>query len=103
VAARRGDFTLASAACRVRVADGRIVSARVAVGAVADRPLLVPEAGLAVEGSIADEHAADRAGDATSAAITGYDDVHAGAAYRRRLAGVLVAKCVRAAVERAHD
>jgi CO/xanthine dehydrogenase FAD-binding subunit len=101
VAQRRGDFTLGSAACAVRVDAGAVVLARVAVGAVADRPLLVPEAGRALEGSAADAQAADRAGEATSATITGYDDIHASANYRRRLAGVLVADAVRRALERA--
>jgi CO/xanthine dehydrogenase FAD-binding subunit len=104
VAQRRGDFTLASAACCIRVQRGKVVSARVAVGAVADRPLLVPEAAEALQGSAADdglEHAAERAGRATSEAIDGYDDIHATAAYRRALAGVLVREVVRRALERA--
>jgi CO/xanthine dehydrogenase FAD-binding subunit len=104
VAQRRGDFTLASAACRVRVDGDAVVSARVAVGAVADRPLLVPEAGRAlVGGPHADlDGAADRASQATSEAISGYDDIHATAGYRRALAGVLVGEVVRRALERAH-
>jgi carbon-monoxide dehydrogenase medium subunit len=105
VAQRRGDFTLASAACTVRVGGGTVVSARVAVGAVADRPLLVPEAAEALKDSAADgdlAHAAERAGQATSEAISGYDDIHATAAYRRSLAGVLVGEVVRRALERAH-
>jgi CO/xanthine dehydrogenase FAD-binding subunit len=104
VAQRRGDFTLASAACRVRVDGGAVVSARVAVGAVADRPLLVPEAAAALEGSAPEDldEAIQRARRATSEAISGYDDIHATAAYRRALAGVLVGEVVRRALERAH-
>lgn len=104
VAQRRGDFTLASAACRVRIADGAVASARIAVGAVADRPLLVPEAGRALEGCPHGDldGATDRASRATSEAISGYDDIHATAAYRRALAGVLVGEVVRRALERAH-
>ncbi len=101
VAQRRGDFTLASAACRVRVDAGRIVSARIGVGAVADRPMLVPEAAEVLEGQLAGDDGARQAGEATSAAIAGYDDIYASAAYRRRLAGVLVADAVGRALERA--
>lgn len=102
VAQRRGDFTLGSAACAVRVDDARIVSARIAVGAVADRPLLVAEAGRSIEGLPADERAADRAGAVTTASVAGYDDIHASASYRRHLAGVLVADVVRRALRRAN-
>lgn len=101
LAQRRGDFTLASAACRVRLDAGRIISARIAVGGVADRPTLVPEAARALEGQAADESAASRAGQAASAAVAGYDDIYATAGYRRRLAGVLVTDAVERALERA--
>jgi carbon-monoxide dehydrogenase medium subunit len=101
LAQRHGDYTLACAACALRVADGRILAARVGVGATADRPLLVPEAARALEGATVGEAAARAAGAATTVAIEGYDDLHASAAYRRRLAGVLVARAARRAMERA--
>ncbi len=101
LAQRHGDFTLACAACSLRVEHDQIRSARVGVGAVADRPLLVSEATSALEGGRPGEHAARRAGEETGIAIAGYDDLHASAAYRRRLAGVLVAEAVRRALERA--
>ncbi|HEX4108696.1 MAG TPA: FAD binding domain-containing protein [Solirubrobacteraceae bacterium] len=101
LAQRHGDYTLACAACHLRIADGRILAARVGVGATADRPLLVPEAARELEGSSVGEAAARAAGAAAEAAIEGYDDLHASAAYRRRLAGVLVARAARQAMERA--
>lgn len=103
LAQRRGDFTLACAACSVTVRDGQIVAARVGVGAVADRPLLVPEAAQALVGRKADAGAAQAAGQATSVAVAGYDDHHASAEYRRHLAGVLVGDAARRALERARD
>jgi CO/xanthine dehydrogenase FAD-binding subunit len=101
LAQRHGDFTLVCAACSVRVEHDQIRSARVGVGAVAERPLLVPEATRALEGATPGEDAARCAGEVTTDAIAGYDDLHASAAYRRRLAGVLVAQAVRRALERA--
>ncbi len=101
LAQRHGDFTLACAACTVSVRDGALAGARVAVGAVADRPLLVDDAARALIGRPAGDRAAEAAGDAASAAVPGYDDHHASAAYRRHLAGVLVTDAVRRALERA--
>jgi aerobic carbon-monoxide dehydrogenase medium subunit len=101
LAQRHGDLTLASAACSVHVTEGKIVAARVAVGAVADRPLLLAQAAGALEGRPASAVTAQSAGEAASAAVEGYDDLHASAAYRRRLAGVLVAEAVGRALERA--
>jgi CO/xanthine dehydrogenase FAD-binding subunit len=106
LAQRQGDFTLASVACRVRVRAGHVAAARVAAGAVADRPLLVHEAGEALTGLPAgDEEAAARAakaaGDAAAAAVPGIDDVHGSAAYRRHLTGTLVRRAVTRALRRA--
>jgi aerobic carbon-monoxide dehydrogenase medium subunit len=103
LAQRHGDFTLASAACAVTVSGGEIVSARVGVGAVADRPLLVPDAARALIGRSADAAAADAAGAATRAAVGGYDDHLASAAYRSHLAGVLVTEAASRAVSRAME
>ena len=106
LAQRQGDFTLASAACRVRLGDGHVAAARVAAGAVADRPLLVPEAGEALAGLPAGDdeavaRAAGAAGEAAAAAVPGIDDVHGSAAYRRHLTGALVRRAVTRALRRA--
>jgi CO/xanthine dehydrogenase FAD-binding subunit len=101
LAQRHGDFTLASAACTLTVSDGEIVSARIGVGAVADRPVLVDDAARALIGLAANASAADAAGAATRAAVRGYDDHIASAAYRSHLAGVLVGTAVSRAMERA--
>jgi CO/xanthine dehydrogenase FAD-binding subunit len=101
LAQRHGDFTLASAACMLTVTDGEIVSARVGVGAVSDRPVLVTSAADALIGRAADGAAAEAAGTATRAAVDGYDDHLASARYRSHLAGVLVSAAVSRAMERA--
>jgi CO/xanthine dehydrogenase FAD-binding subunit len=101
LAQRHGDFTLASAACTLTVSDGEIVAARIGVGAVADRPVLVDDAARALIGLAANASAADGAGAATRAAVRGYDDHVASAAYRSHLAGVLAAAAVSRAMERA--
>ncbi len=51
LAQRHGDFTLACAAVSVTVSEGEVVAARIGVGAVADRPLLVAQAAQALHGT----------------------------------------------------
>lgn len=97
VSRRRGDFAIAAAAVLVRVADARIVEARVALGGVHERPLRVG----AVESSV--HHAskgelADRVGP-----IEGIDpvsDTSASAGHRARLARVLTLRALGDAIDR---
>jgi CO/xanthine dehydrogenase FAD-binding subunit len=105
LAQRHGDFTLACACAVVTVDRGEIVAARIGVGAVADRPLLVDGAARALIGSSAAgagaQDAIAAAADATTREIDAYDDHHASARYRRHLAGALVADAARRALDRA--
>jgi carbon-monoxide dehydrogenase medium subunit len=93
VAQRHGDYTIASAAVALRVQDGVVVTARVGVGAVGDRPLLLPAAAEALTGAAVDDGVAAAAGRVAADAIADpLEDIHGSAAYRRHLAGVLVAR-----------
>jgi carbon-monoxide dehydrogenase medium subunit len=105
LAQRHGDYTIAAAACALRLdGAGRVVVARVGVGAVGDRPLLVPEAGAALVGDAIDAGVADAAGRAAAAAIDApLEDIHGSARYRRRLVEVLVARTARTAFQRARE
>lgn len=95
LAQRHGDFTLAAAACTLRVRDGQVAEARVGVGAVdADRPRLAPAATALIEGRALDPAVAGEAGRAAAAELHSYDDLHASAAYRRHLAGRLVERAL---------
>jgi CO/xanthine dehydrogenase FAD-binding subunit len=72
--------------------DGDVVtSARVALGAVADRPIRVPAVEQAVAG-LPFGRAAEAARAAMRAAITPIDDIRSTAAYRREVAENLVAR-----------
>ena len=72
------------------------------MGAVGDRPLLVPAAAAVLTGRVVDEEATEAAARAASDAIENpLEDIHGSAAYRRHLAGVLVARTARRAWERA--
>jgi len=98
VAQRHGDFPLAAVAVSLRLgADGRITDARIAVGAVADRPLLVPGAAAAlIAGATPDEAGRAAAGDVHPAG-----SLHAPIDYQRHLVSVLVARTVDRARRRA--
>jgi CO/xanthine dehydrogenase FAD-binding subunit len=72
--------------------DGGVVrSARVGLGAVADRPIRVPAVEAAVQG-LAPAQAADAARAALRTAIKPIDDVRSSAAYRLEVAENLVAR-----------
>jgi CO/xanthine dehydrogenase FAD-binding subunit len=98
-APRHGDFALASAACVLRREDGVVREARVAVGAVTQRPELVDTASLVgnpVGGETARELAA-----AAAAAVDPPPNLHGSPAYRRSLVATLAARSVVRAWERA--
>jgi carbon-monoxide dehydrogenase medium subunit len=98
VAQRHGDFPLAAVAVSLRLDDNdRIAAARVAAGAVADRPLLLPEAAEALlSGATPDE-----VGRVAAGLVDPAGSIHAPAGYQRHLTAVLVARAVAAARVRA--
>jgi len=98
VAQRHGDFPLAAVAVSVLLdADGRIADARIAVGAVADRPLLLSRAAEAlVAGASAEE-----TGRVATSLVDPVGTLHAPADYQRHLVGVLVSRTVTRALDRA--
>lgn len=83
--------------------DGVCQAARVALGAVAPRPLLVPEAAAALVGTRVDEAALEQAGAAASEACRPIDDKRGTAHYRRRIAGVLTRRAASKAAQRAAE
>lgn len=92
VARRHGDYALCGVAAAVTAGpDGAVTAARVACLAVAPVPLVVDVTDAARE---RDERAA---ADLVRAAVDPDDDIHATAAYRRHLAGVLTVRALRSA------
>jgi aerobic carbon-monoxide dehydrogenase medium subunit len=89
--------------CVVRVEDGLVSSARVAVGSVGNRPQRALDAEASLVGGPADELGA-RLGDAAEAAAEAaqpVEDANGSVEYKRQLVRVLVARCAAGAVERA--
>jgi CO/xanthine dehydrogenase FAD-binding subunit/aerobic-type carbon monoxide dehydrogenase small subunit (CoxS/CutS family) len=98
VAQRHGDFSLAAVAVSLLLyGDGRVGHARIAVGALGDRPLLLPGA---TEGLIAGA-SAEEAGRVAASEVDPAGSLHASAGYQRHLVGVLVTRAVTRALDRA--
>ncbi len=83
--------------------DGKGVctAARVALGAVAERVILVPEAAKALIGSKVDAAALDRLAAAASAACRPIDDKRGTKEFRIKVAGVLARRAAQVALQRA--
>jgi carbon-monoxide dehydrogenase medium subunit len=85
------DIAVAGAAVSLTLDEsGVCTDARVAIGAVAPRALLVAAAAEALIGSTVDEAALQKAGAAASAAASPITDKRGTAEYRRKVVGVLV-------------
>ncbi len=98
------DIAVASVAVSVTVdVSGVCTAARVALGAVAPTPLLVPAAAAALVGTTLDALALDRAAAAASAAARPIDDRRGTAAYRTTVVGVLTKRVAALALTRAKE
>jgi carbon-monoxide dehydrogenase medium subunit len=97
---RRGDFAIAGVAAAVTLEGGACVDARVAITAVADRPMLVEPAAELLRGR-AVEDAAREVAAAAAEGVSPPSDVHASSEYRHALVAVLVERALREAAGRA--
>lgn len=96
------DIAVAGAGVSVTLDDnGLCTAARVAIGAVAPTPLLVPEAAAALVGTSLDEDALTAAASAATAASSPISDRRGTADYRRHVVGVLVKRAATIAATRA--
>jgi aerobic carbon-monoxide dehydrogenase medium subunit len=87
--------------CLTLDASGTCTAARVALGAVAPRPLPVPEAARALVGTKLDAGALDRLDAAARGACQPIDDKRGTREYRTKVAGVLARRTAQIALERA--
>jgi carbon-monoxide dehydrogenase medium subunit len=96
---RRGDFALGGVATVLSLdPEGRVSRARIVPFGVGERPVRVREAEASLSGKKPDEAAFAEAGAIVSQHVQPWDDIHASAAYRKRLAGVLTQRALAAAV-----
>lgn len=96
------DIAVVGAGVNLTVDGGGVCrQARVSLGAVAERALLVPEAAAALLGSKVDDAALQRLAEAASAACRPIDDKRGTREFRTRVAGVLARRAAGRALERA--
>jgi len=81
--------------------DGRIVDARLALGAVGPTPIVAEHAARAVIGLCANEDACAQAEALAIESVNPIDDVRGTEAQRRHVAGVLTRRALRGAIQRA--
>jgi CO/xanthine dehydrogenase FAD-binding subunit len=92
ISARRSDFAFVAAAAQVALdGEGRCIDVALGVGGVGDRPLRLDVSALL--GTELDPASVTEAVNAASGSLDAMSDLHASAAYRRRVASVL---CIRA-------
>jgi carbon-monoxide dehydrogenase medium subunit len=101
VARRHGDYALAGVAAVVTVRDGRCADVRLAFTGVGPVPVRIPDAEAAVAGRRPGEPAFTEAARIVSDRLDPDSDIHASAAYRKHLAGVLTGRALALAVDRA--
>ena len=87
--------------CLTLDAKGKCTAARVSLGAVAERPLLVAPAAAALVSSTVDDAALQKLAAAASAACRPIDDKRGTKEYRIKVAGVLARRAAQIALERA--
>ena len=96
------DIAVVSAGVNLTIdRKGLIVSARVALGAVAPTVLLVPAAARALVGSLLDDRALEKLGTACSAACKPIDDKRGTVEFRTQVAAVLGKRAATIAYKRA--
>lgn len=102
VASRQGDFAIVAAAAQVAL-DGDATCTRIAaaLGGVAPGPVRIGALEDALAGTRLEDGAIDTALAAVEAAIEPDDDLHATAAYRGRVAEVLLGRAIREARDEA--
>ena len=93
-AQRHGDYALGMVACAMRCDDGQVATARIAVGATGDRPHVLTDVAASLVGLAVDDELAEEAGRAAAAAVETFDDLHASAAYRRHITGLLAERAI---------
>ncbi len=95
------DIAVVSAGVCLTLARGVVKSARVALGAVAATPLLVPAAAKAIIGTKLDDVALEKLAAACSSACKPIDDKRGTIEYRIKVAGVLARRAAKIAYQRA--
>lgn len=94
ISRRRGDFAIVGAAVVVKIDTGHVEAVRVVCSGVAPTPFVVASAQDSIAGRDLGDSTLLDAQYATSAGIDPAGDFHSDSEYKKRLAGVLVRRCL---------
>lgn len=103
LARRHGDYALVGVAAVVTLSGDRVREARLALTGVGDRPIRAQAAERRLVGESLTSGVLAEAAEAVRSAIDPGSDIHATAAYRRHVAGVLTGRALRLAAARAKE
>ena len=99
---RSGALAVAGAAAAVRMAEGRIREARIALASCAPTVIRARDAEACLEGREPTDEALEEAGRRASAESRPRDSIRGSAEYRRHLAGVLTKRALKKAIWKGH-
>jgi carbon-monoxide dehydrogenase medium subunit len=88
---RKGDFAIVAAAARLDLADDEVLTSRIVLGGVAEKPF---ETQIDLAGQPATEQTWRAAGEAAAAQVNPPSDGHGSGAYRKKLTATLVARAL---------
>ena len=91
------DISMVNAVATLKIKDGRIMAARLVLGAVAPIPLRIVQAEEALLGQPATEETFQRVSEIVRDEVQPISDQRASAAYRRRMSGIAATRALRQA------
>ena len=97
---RAGDFALAMAAAVIETRNGEVTEARIALGAVSDRPIRASAAEDHLTGGPATHEALVGAAEVAAQGVDPIEDIHGSAEYRRDLVRALTRRALEQAIAR---
>jgi len=104
ISRRHGDFAMVAAAAQIAVDDdGHCTRVTFGIGGAAPMPVAFPELAQSLVGQRLDNAKARATAQESAAALEPESDIHASAAYRRHLAGVLVSRVLLEAYDAARS
>ena len=104
VSRRRGDFAIIGVACTLTLdADGRCIAAQIGLCNAGDGPVFATEACEALVGHAVDSAATEAAAERVRSTIDPGGSIHGSKEFQRHIAGVLTARALTVANERARQ
>ena len=98
-ARRAGDFALAMALTAIKLDDGKIVEARIGIGAIEDRPIRIAAAEQVLIGEVPSPELFTAVAELAGTSVDPTSDLHASAEYRRDLTRAMTCRALNQAFE----